>query len=840
DELVAVGGSIPSSPTIKAIGSNLIAPQDVVVEGSGDLIVSTAPSNKGAVTKYFVSTGYTTSTLLSNGFNAPTGIAVTGGGDLYVIDFGSAGGNSLFELPRATVPAISFRTPTAPGQLDTADSPQIVSLENIGNQPLAISSLVFSNNNFSFDTTTTTCSPTGSLAIGDSCVLGIQFNPATTGATITGTLSVGDNTANVAGSTQKLTLSGSGLFTPLLIVNASSNVVAISQTLTFTLKVDGGSGNPVPTGTVQVAAVGYNSAPVALVNGVATVSIPPGSLLPGTAGLAITYIPDTASGSVYTSATAQYTVTVTSTILNVPTITVTPATNAISQGQALSVTIAVGQAAGAPVPTGSVTLAAANYTSPAATLVGGTVVITIPANTLVIGNDGLQATYTPDAASATIYVSAQAVGIVSVGAAATASGAAPVDFGAVNIGTASAAKPITLTFAAGSTPATLIATTEGVAGKDFAIVPGGTCGAGTNVAAGQSCTVNVTFTPAFAGVRRGAVLALDNNGQTLALTYILDSGTGPQISLQTTLYYSGYGFVDVNYPVTTTTLSNGFSHPNLAVDGAGNVFVADWGTGAVKEIPAGCTNSACTVTVMQGFFAPSAVAVDGAGNLFVAEVGNGDVKKLPPGCKSVSCVQTVGAGFNQPYGVSVDPSGNVFVADTFNNAIKELIADGGYTTVKTLATGLDDPWSVVVNPAGDLLIAEGGDQCTVFIPGTCSSINTAILQITAADGYKTIKTLGSGAFGKPLGAAIDGAGNLYEADYGGACSYEFTAASGYATTERLCTQGFIAYPEALALDGAGNLYRNDVVNNSIYKMDFIDPPSMLFRTATLQGVPDVQ
>src|SRR6185312_8580481 len=119
-------------------------------------------------------------------------------------------------------------------------------------------------------------------------------------------------------------------------------------------------------------------------------------------------------------------------------------------------------------------------------------------------------------------------------------------------------------------------------------------------------------------------------------------------------------------------------------------------------------------------------------------------------------------------------------------------------------------------------------------------INTAILQITAADGYKTIKTLGSGAFGKPLGAAIDGAGNLYEADYGGACSYEFTAASGYATTERLCTQGFIAYPEALALDGAGNLYRNDVVNNSIYKMDFIDPPSMLFRTATLQGVPDVQ
>jgi len=840
DEIVAVGGSIPSSPTIKTIGSNLIAPQDVVVEGSGDLIVSTAPSNAGAVTKYFVSSGYTTSTLLSNGFNAPTGIAITGGGDLYVVDFGSAGGNSLFELPRAAAPSITFRTPTAPGEVDTADSPQNVSLENIGNQPLAISSLAFSNNSFSFDTSVTTCSPTGSLAPGDTCVLGIQFVPATTGASITGTLSVGDNALNVAGSTQKLTLNGSGLFTPLLIVNSSSNVVAVTQTLTLTVKVDGGSGNPVPTGTVQVAAVGYTSAPAAVTNGVATISIPPGSLMPGTAGLAITYVPDAASSAVFTPASTQYTVTVTSTILNVPTMTVTPATSAISQSQALSVTVTVGQTAGAPIPTGTVTLNATNYASPAAPLVGGTVVITIPANSLPIGNDALQATYTPDAASTTIYVSAKAIGVVSVGAAATSSGAAPVDFGAVNIGTASAGKTITLTFAASSTPATLIATTQGVTGKDFAIVAGGTCGAGINVAAGQSCTVNVTFTPAFAGMRNGAVLALDSSGQLLALTYIHGSGTGPEISLQSSPYYPGYGFIGANYPSSTTTLSDGFSHPSVAVDGAGNVFEADWGTGAVKEIPAGCTSSSCTVTVLQAFFEPSALAVDGGGNIFVAEVGNNDVKKLPPGCKSYSCLQTVGSGFNQPYGVSVDANGNVFVADTFNNSIKELVADGGYATIKTLATGLDAPWSVVVNAAGDLFVAEGGDQCTVFIPGSCSSINTAVLQITAADGYKTVKTLAAGAFGKPFGVAIDGAGNVYEADYGGSCSYEFTAASGYTPSLRLCSQSYLEFPESLAVDGAGNLYRTDVNKNSINKMDFVTPPPMTFRTATLQGVPDVQ
>jgi large repetitive protein len=839
-EILAVGGSIPTSPTINTIGSGLIAVQDVVVEGSGDLLVSTAPNNNGAVTKFFVSSGYATSTLLSNGFNAPTGIAVTGGGDLYVIDFASAGGSSLFELSRAAAPAITFRTPTAPGETDTADGPQTVLLENIGNQPLAISGLVFSSGSFSLDSGTTTCSPTGSLAPGDSCVLGIQFVPVTTGSPITGTLSVTDNALNVAGSTQKLTLSASGLFTPLLGVASSSNVVAVTQTLTFTINVHGGAGNPVPTGTVQVAAIGYTSAPVVLVNGSAAISIPPGSLSPGTAGLAITYIPDTASSSVFTSATGQDNVLVTSTILNVPTITVTPAANAVSQGQALSVTIVVGQANGAPLPTGTVTLAAANYVSPASALVGGTVVITIPANTLVIGTDGLRATYTPDAASATIYVPATGTGFVAVGAAATSSGAAPADFGSINIGTTTAVKAITLTFPADSTPATLIATTQGATGKDFAISPGGTCGAGINVAAGQSCTVNVTFTPAFAGLRNGAVLALDSNGQPLALTYIHGSGTGPQIIFQTDAYYAYEGIQTPGYPFSTSALSDGFSHPNVAVDGAGNIFVADLGTGSIKEIPAGCTSSTCTVTVLQAFFGPSALAVDGAGNIFVAEIGNSNVEKIPPGCKSYTCMQLIGSGFNQPYGLTVDSSGNVFVADTFNNAIKEVVADGGYTTIKTLATGLDLPWSVVVNAAGDLFVAEGGDQCTVFIPGDCSTINTSLLQIPAAGGYQTVKTLSAGGFGKPFGLAIDGGGNVYEADYGDSCSNEFIAASGYASIVRLCTQSLVQFPEGMAIDGPGNLYLDDVIRGTISKMDYIDPSSMTFRTATLQDVPDVQ
>jgi hypothetical protein len=843
-EIVAVNGSIPSTPTVKPLGSGIINVSGLALDGGGNIYTTgTDSSGFGVIFELPAASGYATVNELSNQTN-PIGIALDAGGDLFGIYYtnqalGGVSLNSIFELPMASAPSLIFSTPTAPGEIDTADGPHKVYVDSIGNQPLSLAGLKVSNTNFSLDASTTTCTASTTLAVGNSCLLAIQFNPLTTG-NITGTVTVSDNTLNAAAGKQSIALSGMSQYTPLVSVSLAAYVVAVSQALPVTVTVNGGSGNPAPTGTILITAPGYSSAPLTLSGGSASVTIPAGTLSPGQPTLTATYQPDTASAPDYTAASVITTFVVTSTIMNVPTITVTPAVNSISLGQALTVTVAVGQVGGAPMPTGSVTLAGGNYTSPATTLSSGTVTITIPANSLIIGTDGLIATYTPDAASATIYVAAKGEGFVAVGAAPPPSGAAPVDFGSIGIGKTSAAQAITLSFPANATPATLIATTQGATGLDFAIVSGGTCGAGVNVAAGQSCTVNVTFTPGYAGMRSGAVLAEDVNGQTLAMTYIHGSGTGAQISVQTDFYEGYYGVFADDYPYSYTPLSDGFSHPNVAVDGAGNVFVADMGPGAVREIPAGCTSASCVVTVLQAFYGPSALAVDGAGNIFVAEVGNGDVKKIPPGCKSYSCLETVGVGFNQPYGVFVDASGNVFVADTFNNAVKEVVAAGGYTTINTLASGLDLPWSVVVNAEGDLFVAEGGDQCTVFIPGSCSTINTSLLEIPAAGGYKTVNTLSAGGFGKPFGLAIDGGGNVYEADYGDSCATEFTAGSGYATAHRLCTKSWFLYAEGLAVDGADNLYLDDVIRGTVSKMDYVDVPSMTFGTATLEGVADTQ
>jgi hypothetical protein len=89
--------------------------------------------------------------------------------------------------------------------------------------------------------------------------------------------------------------------------------------------------------------------------------------------------------------------------LATPGIQVTPNTSPLKVNQSLNVAVVVQNASGRSTPTGSVTLTSGTYTSSPATLISGSVQITIPANSLAVGNDTVTATYTPDSASSGIY-----------------------------------------------------------------------------------------------------------------------------------------------------------------------------------------------------------------------------------------------------------------------------------------------------------------------------------------------------------------------------------------------------------------------------------------------------
>jgi hypothetical protein len=138
--------------------------------------------------------------------------------------------------------------------------------------------------------------------------------------------------------------------------------------------------------------------------------------------------------------------------------------------------------------------------------------------------------------------------------------------------------------------------TQGATGLDFTLGTGSTCTGA--ISAGNSCTVNVVFAPLAPGLRMGAVELFDNSANLLATMPIYGIGQGAAIA---------FG------PGTQTTVPASGLHYNvgLALDGAGDLFIADYKAGeVVKVTPSGVQ----TTVAASGLSAPVGVAVDGAGN----------------------------------------------------------------------------------------------------------------------------------------------------------------------------------------------------------------------------------
>ena len=159
-----------------------------------------------------------------------------------------------------------------------------------------------------------------------------------------------------------------------------------SQALSVAMVTTGGTGNPVPTGTVTLTTGSYSSGPTALSGGSATITIPPATLTTGFNILNVKYSGD----SNYTPENPAGSALVT---VGAVTVSVVPSATTIKSTQALPVSITVSAGSGSPTPTGLVTLVSSSYTSAATPLAGGSATITIPGGTLAPGVDILEASY---------------------------------------------------------------------------------------------------------------------------------------------------------------------------------------------------------------------------------------------------------------------------------------------------------------------------------------------------------------------------------------------------------------------------------------------------------------
>ncbi len=265
-----------------------------------------------------------------------------------------------------------------------------------------------------------------------------------------------------------------------------------------------------------------------------------------------------------------------------------------------------------------------------------------------------------------------------------------------------------------------------------------------------------------------AGLAIDNGGNL----YVADSANATirkitPLGVVTTL--AGVASIrGVNDGTGATAL---FSSPTgLAIDAAGDLYVTDSTANTIRKItPAGAVTTVAGTPLARGeldgqgqaaqFNNPSGIAVDGAGNLFVADTFNDTIRKITPAGAVTTLAGSAGlsgtfdgtghlALFNQPIGVAIDGSGNILVADSGNSTIRRISSAGTVTTLAGIAaiSGFRDgagssalfnqPQALVSSAAGYIFVADTGNALIREI-ATDETVSTPVLSLAPAASVST-------------------------------------------------------------------------------------------------------
>ena len=230
-----------------------------------------------------------------------------------------------------------------------------------------------------------------------------------------------------------------------------------------------------------------------------------------------------------------------------------------------------------------------------------------------------------------------------------------------------------------------------------------------------------------------------------------------------------------NSSLTTLIDSANVFYPSgIAVDGAGNAYIGDYGNNAVKKWTA--TNGAVTTVVSAGVSGPVGVAVDSAGNVYIADSGNNAIKKWTAanGVPTALVVSNAITPLNQPFGVAVDGAGNVYIADRNNNAIKKWTAASNAVTT-LVSSGLAAPWGVAVDGAGNVYFADTYNNTIKELPRAfVDATAKAETALAGSDGLPVVLPATQNLTG-PFAPTSDAAWLTISGVTNGVVSFAFTA-----------------------------------------------------------------
>ena len=354
-------------------------------------------------------------------------------------------------------------------------------------------------------------------------------------------------------------------------------------------------------------------------------------------------------------------------------------------------------------------------------------------------------------------------------------------------------------FTISKTSMTLTAPNTLVAGEEIVITAGSSdClnplnGLELNVVAPSSkqFTLNTTITPA-----SGCTAAANGSYSTSATLTAKAYTTISSISLHGT----GLGVLGQVSGGIESVIGSTLKTPGqIAVDGAGNVYVADSGLKQVLMYPAGSGASSTPVAIGTGLTSPTGVAVDGAGDIFIADSGAGAVYEIPvalPGLNNGQNQVTLpvtGLG-NSGLSLAVDGLGNLYIADPTNGRVVKLyglsVSSAGVfaQSASNLTTGVasSQPTTLAVDSNNNLYVLDAASETLYEFAGGMGS-STVVL-----NGLSGI-----------TGIAVDPSGALYLSSTSG--TTRIPVVNGAVGTGTAVAPD-VTSSSAVALDLLGNVY----------------------------------
>ena len=302
---------------------------------------------------------------------------------------------------------------------------------------------------------------------------------------------------------------------------------------------------------------------------------------------------------------------------------------------------------------------------------------------------------------------------------------------------------------------------------------------------------------------------------------------------------------------------------NVAVDGAGNLYIADASNHRIRRVDPSGSITTIAGTGERGFAGdggpatqaqlafPTDVAVDGAGNLYIADAGNHRIRRVDPSGSITTIAGTGERGFAgdggpatqarlyHPSGVAVDRAGNLYIADSGNHRIRRVSQSGTITTIAgtgergfggdggpAVEAQLYYPRGVAVGQMGDLYIADISNHRIrrVGRSGTITTFAGTRARGFSGDGGPATQA----RLYHPSGVAVGQLGDLYIADISNHRIRKVDSTGVITTIAGTgefgdggpATQALLYYPVGVAVGQFGDdVYIADTSNHRIRRVD---------------------